>query len=161
MLEGQRYFRALRRATFLLRPWFWAQVLLVAFLMNLLVEILQGVLTLPLLIPLMFSNPQALQGEVFSPWMVVMGLISGLTGAATFPLMMGVFVLQYYDTRVRKEGYDLQLLAQELGASLPPTPGEEAGVPVSGASADEQTPPAPSLPSDTAEAPETDAHAAD
>ena len=34
VLEEKRYFKAIGRATFLLRPWFWAQVLLVAIIVD-------------------------------------------------------------------------------------------------------------------------------
>ncbi|MEW5938565.1 MAG: hypothetical protein AB1750_02785 [Chloroflexota bacterium] len=33
----------------------------------------------------------------------------------SLPFSMAVIVLIYYDLRIRKEGYDLQVLAEEIG----------------------------------------------
>ena len=54
-------------------------------------------------------------------------VVSGVVGQATiifvFPLIPVVTALLYYDLRIRKEGYDLELMAQSLtGGTLPQPP---------------------------------------
>ncbi len=46
-------------------------------------------------------------------------IAGGLAGAFTGPLMMIALVLVYYDSRVKKEGYDLQLMIETLPAAAP------------------------------------------
>ena len=70
----------------------------------------------------------------FTAWSVVALttrnlVVSGVVGQATiilvFPLIPAVTALLYYDLRIRKEGYDLELMARSIGGSLPqPTPAE-------------------------------------
>ncbi|MEO7453433.1 MAG: hypothetical protein ABIV13_01575 [Fimbriimonadales bacterium] len=43
------------------------------------------------------------------------GVIQGLAAAAVAPLMAAVVTITYYDLRVRKEGFDLERLAESLG----------------------------------------------
>jgi hypothetical protein len=53
------------------------------------------------------------KGEVLST--VVVALVSLLI----YPLLSCVFTLFYYDLRVRKEGFDLEMLSQQLGTAAP------------------------------------------
>jgi hypothetical protein len=53
------------------------------------------------------------KGEVLST--VVVAVVSLLI----YPLLSCVFTLFYYDLRVRKEGFDLEMLSQQLGAAAP------------------------------------------
>jgi len=48
------------------------------------------------------------------------GLASGLAEVLTQPFMVIAFVLLYYDIRVRKEGFDIQMLGKNLADSLNP-----------------------------------------
>ncbi len=50
---------------------------------------------------------------------VLMNLAGGIAGAFTAPLFMIALVLLYYDIRVRKEGYDLQLMMAALEQASP------------------------------------------
>jgi hypothetical protein len=52
-------------------------------------------------------------GEALST--VVVALVSLLI----YPLLSCVLTLFYYDLRVRKEGFDLEMLSQQLGAAAP------------------------------------------
>jgi hypothetical protein len=53
-------------------------------------------------------------------------LVGGVGGAATAPLLMICFAIAYYDLRVRKEGFDLQLMMSNLdGTAPPPGPGQD------------------------------------
>jgi hypothetical protein len=58
----------------------------------------------------------------FSPTLVL-GLGSGLVGIfqiAVLPILWGAYTLFYYDLRIRKEGYDLRVQADQLAAAVPP-----------------------------------------
>lgn len=59
-------------------------------------------------------------------------VVSGVVGQATiilvFPLIPAVTALLYYDLRIRKEGYDLELMAQSLGGGSLPQPTVPEGV---------------------------------
>lgn len=52
-------------------------------------------------------------------------LIGQLVTMAAFPLIPAATALLYYDLRIRKEGYDLELMAQALGGTLPQPPVSE------------------------------------
>ena len=47
------------------------------------------------------------------------GLASGLASILTTPFLVSVSVVLYFDLRVRREGFDLQLLAQHIGVPSP------------------------------------------
>jgi hypothetical protein len=54
----------------------------------------------------------------------VAGFVTGtLANVLTTPFAIFVAVLLYFDTRIRKEGFDLSLMAQEFGRELGPGPG--------------------------------------
>jgi Membrane domain of glycerophosphoryl diester phosphodiesterase len=74
-------------------------------------------------------------GEV--AFAILSTLVGLLIGAVTYPLWAAVLTVLYYDLRVRTEGFDLQLLAQGVGADAsrfessperpsapPPSPGD-------------------------------------
>lgn len=48
---------------------------------------------------------------------VVRGLISGIASLLTYPLVPIAFTLLYYDLRIRKEGFDLEMLSHDIGKS--------------------------------------------
>lgn len=54
------------------------------------------------------------------------GLSTAIASIVTTPFLAAVTVVLYFDLRVRKEGFDLQLLAQQIG--VPPPEGIPAGV---------------------------------
>ena len=43
-------------------------------------------------------------------------VVSGLVGAFGYPFLFAVVAVSYYDVRIRREGFDLQMLAAQLGA---------------------------------------------
>lgn len=49
---------------------------------------------------------------------VIQTVISGLVGVLLAPIQYAVLTLLYYDLRVRKEGFDLELLARQLGQEV-------------------------------------------
>jgi hypothetical protein len=46
-------------------------------------------------------------------------VMNGLIGAFTYPFLFAVVAVSYYDVRIRREGFDLQMLAAQLGATPP------------------------------------------
>lgn len=123
LIEHVRPLRALGRSFRLVKGRWWATagVLLVAFLMTtILSSIVSGILTAIALT----SNPSL-------AFAVVISLLSGVaTGLIVQPFQATVVTVLYYDLRVRHEGYDLQLLAEQLGlpeGSLGAAPGTDGG----------------------------------
>jgi hypothetical protein len=117
-------FRALGRSLRLVKGRWWASagVLLISFLMTaILTSIVSGILTA---IALSSSNPSV-------TFAVLISLLSGVaSGLIVQPFQATVTTVLYYDLRVRHEGYDLHLLAAQLGlpeGSLGGTEGEDAG----------------------------------
>jgi hypothetical protein len=47
--------------------------------------------------------------------MILSGIVQGLAATVVAPLMAAVVTILYYDLRVRKEGFDLERLAESLG----------------------------------------------
>jgi hypothetical protein len=50
-------------------------------------------------------------------------IIAGIVMVAIYPLVAVVSTLLYYDLRVRKEGFDLEVMSRELGGSVQPSGG--------------------------------------
>ena len=131
VVEEKRYFAAVRRATRLLRPWYWAQVLLVIVIVQFVAGMITSALTMPFVMVANFHSADALTGT-FPRWLqLALGLINGAVSCVSVPLTSGVVILQYYDARIRKEGYDLEVLAQEMGRQvvLPSEPSAPAPQP--------------------------------
>jgi hypothetical protein len=117
LIEGTRGFGALGRSFNLVRRRWWptAGILLLANLLATAVAAGIGLLALPLL----FAG----RDNEF-----VYDLANGVFGAVasvlTIPFVAAVVTVIYFDLRVRKEGFDLQLMAQRIGAptgSVSPT----------------------------------------
>jgi hypothetical protein len=64
------------------------------------------------------------KGEALSVWLTGISAIAGGIGVAlSAPLMMIAVALLYYDARVKKEAFDLQMMISELDAiALPAAP---------------------------------------
>jgi len=109
LIENLGPFGALRRSRRLVsgRWWSTAGVLLLAFLMtSILSGIVSGVLTA---IALTSGTPSV-------GFAVLISLLSGVvSGLVVHPFQATVTTVLYYDLRVRHEGFDLQLLAKQLG----------------------------------------------
>lgn len=124
LIEHVGPLRALRRSFRLVKGRWWATagVLLVSFLMTTIVSsIVSGILTA---IALTSSSPSI-------GFAVLISLLSGVVSALIVqPFQATVVTVLYYDLRVRREGYDLHLLAEQLGlpeGSLGPVAGTEGG----------------------------------
>ncbi len=97
----------------------WVLVMIVTWVVAL---ILQGPFWLAAVIAVSKNTPAP-------PWLTLLMNISGsAAGAFTGPLLTIALVLLYYDVRVRKEGYDLQLMMAALDQT-PAQPGPAAAIP--------------------------------
>ena len=117
LIEDTRGTHALRRSFRLVRRRWWPTfgVLLLGLL---LINVVQTTLSLPLLGILLAGG-----GDPNVVVFVVASTITGTIGTVvTTPFLVAMLVVVYVDLRVRKEGLDLQLLAQRVGAT-PPAPG--------------------------------------
>jgi hypothetical protein len=120
LVEGIRGWESLKRSFRLVRGRWWPTfaVLLLGYL---LINIVQTVISLPAL-GVLFAGD--------SPNVVVFVVASAVSGTVstvlTTPFLVAMIFVVYVDLRVRKEGLDLQLMAQRVGApppslgSLPP-----------------------------------------
>ncbi len=132
LIEGVRGQRALGRSRELVRGRWWpvAGVLVVAEVMTALVS---GAITGVLLAIVLTGGGSALYA------VVVVSLAGVVAGILTRPFQAAVATVLYYDLRVRREGYDVQLLAEQLGFDPAVMPsgvaganrGSSAGVPAS------------------------------
>ena len=60
---------------------------------------------------------------------LVLSAVAGILGlAVSTPFQAALLTVLYFDLRVRKEGFDLQLLAEGIGGSAPPGSGADAPV---------------------------------
>jgi hypothetical protein len=111
LIEGTGGFKALSRSFDLVKGRWWpvAGTLLVANLLSAFVSSLFGFV----LVPIAISGGNETAVAVFS----------GITGAVgsliTTPFIAAVVTVLYFDLRVRKEGFDLQLMAWRMGVPEP------------------------------------------
>jgi hypothetical protein len=114
MTEGVRGRRALGRSRRLVRN-FWWRAFAVALLGYILTAILSGAISAIILgIGSFNASADSLSG-------IVSNVISQtLTKVLTTPFVAAFVTVLYFDLRVRKEAFDLQLLAQRIGVE-PPT----------------------------------------
>jgi hypothetical protein len=109
MVEDCRGFKAISRARRLVKGRWWPTFAAV-FLGYMLASILSFMLA-------------GLAGALFlthgddSGFAIANAISSALATLVTTPFNAAIITLAYYDLRVRKEGYDLQLLAEGLGGS--------------------------------------------
>src|SRR3954454_758686 len=120
-------FKALGRSFRLIKGRFWASLLLIVIVLALI-----WVLSLAIQYPLILvvdsvGNSNEIANAVAT---VVASVVST---SVTYPYMVAVLTILYFDQRVRKEGFDLQLLAQGLGVEpdpdaqplIPPPPAQQ------------------------------------
>ena len=113
--EGLRGTGALGRSFRLVQGRWWPTfgALVLAFMLQFFVDL---VLHLPLGL-LFVMDADSLAG------LTVSTVVSVISSVLTTPFMAAVLVLVYFDLRVRKEGFDLQLLSQGVGVPGTPIPG--------------------------------------
>jgi hypothetical protein len=114
VIEGKRSADAIRRSKFLIGQGVWAQVFVLYLVIAGIAGLIMGAIGLVTMLP------SAVTGHENASLLLVAGVLSGLAQALIAPIGIVGTVLLYYDSRIRKEGFDLQILAQEMGAQLPP-----------------------------------------
>jgi uncharacterized membrane protein len=115
LFEGHKGTNAMKRSFQLVKGRWWATAgtILAAFVIaNVIGGILQGLVS-----ALVFTDA----GKSVFGVAVVSALANGLGQLFTTPFPAAVTAVVYYDLRVRKEGFDLQLLAERLGVAPPST----------------------------------------
>jgi len=122
LVEDKRYFAAIMRSRFLIGNGVWAELLGLLIIMGL----IQGVAFYALVG--VFSIPQFILGERNLVANIIAALGNGLGSAFTGPLGPIATTLMYFNSRIRKEGFDLQLLAQEMGLPAVAAPAPEGAV---------------------------------
>ena len=116
VVEGTGGRASLVRSARLVRGFFWKAVgtLCIGALVALLIWLL---LILPVVCVIAFGGVSAMVSNVTVMIAANVGLVLAL------PLFWFVVVLFYYDLRIRKEGFDLQMLSEQLGSGVqPPEP---------------------------------------
>jgi len=122
LLERVGVLAALRRSVQLTRGRRW-QMLVAIFLCTIIAYVGVIVFQGPFFMSLMLS---ARAGHV-SEWLAYASAMSGaIGGAITGPVLLIALVLCYYDTRIRKEAFDLQFMMSSLDQ---PAPAPNAGSP--------------------------------
>jgi hypothetical protein len=109
MMEDKRGFSALGRSARLVKGRWWptAGAIILGFIF---VSIIGGVIGGALTAILLAGNTSVVAASV------VVAIASIISTALTKPFQVAVTAVIYFDLRVRKEGFDLQLLAEALGA---------------------------------------------
>jgi len=116
VLENLSARQAIKRSVALTRGFLW-RLLVVGILTVLIRTVVVLLCQAPFTVLAMWS---AIRGGYPSIWLSIPGiLVGGACGAATAPLLMIGFGLAYYDLRVRKEGFDLQLMMSHLDDGQP------------------------------------------
>jgi Protein of unknown function (DUF2510)/Membrane domain of glycerophosphoryl diester phosphodiesterase len=108
LLEDVHGTKALRRSSELVKGRWWPTAI-TFFLATLLTQVVVIAGSL-VLIPLV-----AIRGSNDFATLLAQGVVSGALRVLTVPFLAAVVVVMYFDLRVRKEGFDLQLLAQRIG----------------------------------------------
>lgn len=117
VLEGLTAGQAIKRSVALTKGYLW-RLLLVAILMTLIRMTLVSLCQAPFSVAALLLMTK---GGRPGLWLTIPSLlVGGVAGAATAPLLMISFAIAYYDLRVRKEGFDLQLMMSNLTETAPP-----------------------------------------
>lgn len=120
LLEGLRGRKALKRSRELVRGRFWP-VVGVLVLMTLLTGIVQAIF-LGVLVGVIGVTGNEIATAVAN------AIGQTASSALTTPLSAAVLTVLYFDLRVRKEGFDLELLARRLGVDPATVPGTPTGI---------------------------------
>ncbi len=122
--------QALKRSVALSKGFLW-KLLIVGFLMVMIHMVVVSLCQAPFSVAGILI---AVKGGRPGLWLTIPSLfVGGLGATATSPLLMISFAIAYYDLRVRKEGFDLQLMMAHLDEtantplSTPAQPSAEGG----------------------------------
>ncbi|HMJ35760.1 MAG TPA: hypothetical protein VK501_17785 [Baekduia sp.] len=111
LVEGRGGAAALKRSFALVKDRWWSTLgrLAVAYI---LVTVVTGILTVVLLVPAVWAVDSTSFGAL-----VLEHLANFAVSLVTTPFLAAVITLVYFDLRVRKEGFDLALLAERMGGA--------------------------------------------
>ncbi|MBI3988987.1 MAG: hypothetical protein HY347_05160 [candidate division NC10 bacterium] len=117
VLEDVRGIKALRRSFYLMKGYFWK-----ANLVLFLYFVLFGIGYLVFYYPTFFLLPRPTPGTIGGTGVsfVAQNALSQLIQMLVSPFFMIAFTLLYYDSRIRREGFDLEMMARNLGYAAPP-----------------------------------------
>lgn len=118
VLEGKACKDARVRSAFLARGNV-GRIFVLALLTALLVYAISLVIMAPLQIAMIAMMSARGPANMAGPIGVAFGIVAGIATALTNPLQIIAFILLYYDIRIRKEGFDIEMLANNMGASAP------------------------------------------
>jgi len=108
VVEGVRGRAALRRSWELSRGSFW-RIVGTMLVVGILLGIVAGVFQLPLFFFLLVLGPSTTASQI------PLAITSSIGQVLTVPFSTTVVVLLYFDMRVRKEGFNLSAMADEIG----------------------------------------------
>lgn len=116
VLENLGIGQALKRSAFLTRG-YKGQIFLIALLMYLITAVVGIVFQAPFFVAALLLG---FRFGIMPIWLRIPYAVSaGVGGALAGPFLMIALALAYYDTRVRKEGFDLQLMVAALDQTSP------------------------------------------
>lgn len=116
VIEGRGGANALARSWWLTKDYFW-QVFAVMAILFLLVAVISGGLSAPTQALATYLNFQ--QSEYAMLATVANQVLVSILNLILRPVWMIATVLVYYDLRIRKEGFDLMMMAEALGRPAP------------------------------------------
>jgi hypothetical protein len=114
IIEDKRYLQAVWRSRFLVGGGVWAQLFVLLSITGVIAGLIEYV---PLIVLFVASG----ETESVVTWLIG-GVVVGFSGALVLPITLVSVILLYYDSRIRKEGFDLETLARELGRGAPEQP---------------------------------------
>lgn len=123
IIEDRRYGSAIARSRFLVGQGTWAEWLLLGIMTGILMQLIQAVVLWPVT-----AAVAAAKASAPATW-IALGIASGIALTIASPIGLVASILLYYDSRIRKEAFDLEVLARELGKELPapPAPAQAQG----------------------------------
>lgn len=120
VIEGESGWEACKRSRELAGGQ-WLRIFVLGLLTSLIVWIGSAILVGP--ITFLAAMGKSSGASPAGPLAVILGVVQGISQSLLTPIQTIAFVLLYYDIRVRKEGFDLELLAANIsGVETPPPP---------------------------------------
>jgi hypothetical protein len=113
MIEGQSAGNALSRA-FRLGKGNWYRVAAIALFTYFVSTSLLAAFTVPVLTALYLSDSLSAEFFLGPTWSVLYTSFGQISNLLSLPIWIVSFTLLYFDSRVRKEAYDLDLIAREI-----------------------------------------------
>lgn len=95
------------------------------FLVMIIVSIITGMALLPFIGVMGFMAME--EGPVSQALITLQGALNGVAQSIFQPIQSIVILLLYYDIRIRREGFDLEVMANDLRTNVASSPGELGG----------------------------------